>query len=110
MTLHMHEDVQSRDCDGGHACDYTITEYAGETGRLAWSAYMAHVIRFHGLFGTEPGQTIERWTDVDGLWHIEYGGRSEEGFRRTHAYTCDDDWCTPGYGRVWDQFAEAAGY
>jgi hypothetical protein len=109
MTHHFHVETSARDCDGGHASEGPVFAYAGQTGRWAWDAYIAHVLRFHGLFGTQPDQQIERWTDPEGFWHIEFGGPTDEGFWFTHTYTCADD-CEQDSGSVWDEYAEAAGY
>jgi hypothetical protein len=103
--LHFHVDNEGRDCDGRHG-SYTVQHGWGpETGRLAWTRYVSHVIRF---YGPDKEVTIKRYTRDDGTFVIEFGGPNDEGgYSHTQAYTCTDIGCK---NSQYDQYAELMGY
>lgn len=103
--MHVHEMRNSRDCDGAYEGEITFSEFAGLSGREAWSAYVAHMIKFADLYSE-----VERYTDEDGFWHLEYGGPTDEGFEWTHAHTCTSPGCTLGRNSFRDYTAESMGY
>jgi hypothetical protein len=108
--LHFHSDSNSRDADGGHGNYVAHFGWGDATGREAWADRVHDEIRWFDAM--EPGQYMRRYTDAHGVAHFEVGGPTDEGFRHTHLYTCDDSQCEEPRNRhrVYDQFAEAAGY
>lgn len=99
---HIHVHARAADCDGPIERHRIMAEYAGETGRLAWTQWVAFQVRYLG-----PYETMKRDTEHHNHYHIEFGGPTEEGYSYTEAWTCEG--CTEGpYNR--DLFAEMAGY
>lgn len=109
--FHFHVDRLSSDCDGRHESEDVITAYAGQSGRLAWTRYVEHVVRFFDCTAT-GGQVMRRYSDGDGSAVLEHGGPTDEGFRTERAVTCwDEDCLSPSYRLHYrDHYAELAGY
>lgn len=105
---HIHEMHTARDCDGLVESDQVIKTWGSAEGPDLWPAYMAFVIRFAGQ--EDPGWTLERTTEPNGLAALVYGGPTEEGFSATEAYLCKDEFCVYPQYRYRDHTAESMGY
>lgn len=114
-TFHFHSFRSASGCDGPIESEDVVSEFAGETGRLAWNGYVSMLIGFHtnNCHDEYGPQTMRRWTDKFGTERLIRGGPADEGgYDWEELSTCFDEHClSPRYRAHYrDVFAEAAGY
>jgi hypothetical protein len=113
FSLHAHVFTSSRDCDGGHGNEYTMTyspeeieESKQEFNDFSDIHFMQRVMmNVASPYAVEYGMTVT--VDSEG---IDVHENTDEGSRAANVRWCHDEMCDPMVSSQYDQFAEAMGY